>query len=686
MTNAEFLAQLEACNFDDPAVSKLITSTYTNVMFNDKVMERQLQSPLGAQNYYSAFFGTEEWPDGQGNDFINEYSTDPYIPFSFSQFQRDVQICDPNLGNNCDFDLCEVPEGGRGTLPPMRFFKWGFQTRPDCIANIRHIRAFRYWAAKVIRNRELIDEQVMNMFYIMAAINTTGHKITLNGVRTNGNLQLVGSSNPRNPLHAGSYNYMEELFPQVTNPNDLMPLSIEILTRLARQWTQFPTGNNVATGKRAEPIWEFWTADDWFGDEYIRNPEYIDSIRRSQPWDQFYGITNQPGDREVMGNWAPKVMPWLPRFAPTSDGRIVAVQSHEAVAIEVGSEFVPSVDFENAPIGIASIVSGKQGVILTRPSLTTSGAGFPIKPISSTEPWQINNHYDKECNKFENKPFSYRRFNMGFQMRDPNAALSFLYRRRIFNMQPVNDCDLAPIFTVEPTVRDCAFTTIGCQDGKERVDDGITDTSEYQFVRCSAASCGNGVSAPFLYNITVDRKVNNVDFNSLSCDCGDAVTLFIFGDEGQPLRQVQGVIRDNIKGFPYGTYTVSLSTALGAGECIKGILCSDSTPLQANVFSAFDINTPGWEGSGIVGVGMILEGPIGCQNIGDDVIVRYYNASGIVVGSVNAEIAEVDIETNRYRFTSVSPNLKAQGAFAGQAAIGVSCNQSPNVSSSSSGT
>src|SRR5690606_31184678 len=111
----------EACNWSDPAVSELVSSTHTNVMFNNKVMEMQVNNPLGAFNFFGGFFGSEVWADGQGDDQIREYSTDPYIPFSFSHFTKQSPVCNPNLANNCDFDFCEVPEGGKGTFPGMQW-------------------------------------------------------------------------------------------------------------------------------------------------------------------------------------------------------------------------------------------------------------------------------------------------------------------------------------------------------------------------------------------------------------------------------------------------------------------------------------------------------------------------------------------------------------------------------------
>lgn len=690
MTEAEYLAALQACDFTAPnQVSQLVTSTHTNVMFNDKVAEMQLQNPLGAQNFFSGFFGTEVWPDGQGMDYINEYATDPYIPFSFDYFQQNGIVCDPNLANECNVQLCEVPEGGRGTLPPFKFFKWGFKTKRSCIANIRHIRKFQYWAAKVIRNRTLIDEQVMNMFYVMAALETTGHKIVMQGERdASNNLSLITSTNPRNASGYGLYNYMQEKFPTITNVNDLAPVTMQFLEQLARRWALFPDGREVGTGPRKEKIYEMWHPDDIYQQEVLLNPDYMKSLKYTMPNSLFAGYSLQPGEAEIIGNWKFRTMPWLPRFAPTLDGKIVAVQSHINEEIEVGYEPLPNVDFLNAPIGLAMIVSKRQGVILSRPTLTQSGDGIPILPIASTEPWQINNEYDKDCNEFKNQPFSYKRYELGFRMDDPNAAMAFLFRRRVYPTQPIADCDLAPMIPVVAGTGTCSdIVNIGCNSGRVRHDNDITQNPDMaNAVQCMSASCGNSEGPTYMYQIKVQRKVNQPNFNSITCDCGSALTLFVHDDEGVFDRQIQGVLKDTAMGFPYAVYFVETTEELADGECIKFFTCSDETYLAANVVSAWDANTAGFEEMG-TGVWVVLDGPMGCGNVGDDVRVKYYDDDGVVLGTVNTTLAAVNNQQFKYKLTAAA-NLKADfdAAFTGATSMRVNCQEDgPNSSSSSSG-
>lgn len=680
MTPEEYAALLEGCDFRQPnQVSELVTATHTNVMFNEKVEERQVANALGAYNYFGGLFGKEVWPDGQGMDEIREYYTDPHVPFSFSHFVRQSAICDPNLANECDRTRCEVPEGGRGTMPGFVFYRHGFNTPRDCIANIRHIRNFRWWASRVIRSRELIDEQVMNMFYVLAGIQTAGNKITMQGFRdTDGLLKLKTSTDPRNPLRGGLYNYMEERFPAPENLSLIVPLTVDSLEGLARFWAQFPKNNQAAKGPRGENIYEFWYPDDWYQAEAIRNPDYMEKLKLLMPNKLFSGTSLAEGEREVIGNWAPRVMPWLPRFAPTSDGKIVPVDSQVGVDIEVGKEYVGSIDFENAPYGLACIVSGKQGTILTRPPLTTSGAGFPILPITGDTGWRIRNDYDAVCNKDLNKPFSQKDYEMGIRMDDPQAATSFLFRRRIFPMRPINECDLAPIFNVEPNTVDCALTTIGCGDNQRRVSDDITQNPNApKYVSCTSASCGNTEVSPFNYVLRIERRPNQPGYNSLGCECGAAVNLYVYDEDGAYVKQIQGVYKSDVQSFPEARYFVQTTTALAAGECIKGIACADSTPLMGNVIDAFDIS------SGIVG--FILDDSITC-NTPDDVWIRYYDADGQVLATINGDILDMDVDRFYYKIHSANGAFQAD-AYEGQVSIGVSCREDgPNSSSSSSGT
>lgn len=654
MTNQEYKDLLKSCNFRDPdQVSKLVTSSHTQIRFNKKVQERQLSNPAGASNYFTGFFGTEVWPDGQGQTLEREFYTDPYLPVTFSHFVKTMQVCDPNLANECHTDYCDIPEGGRGTLGPPVMYKAGFKTPRDCIANIRHIDSFYYWARKAVAGREKVDEQITNLFGTFAVIRTLGHKVVLQGTENaNGEIEPVPNANPRNPFGMFAYNYMEELFPRASNLETIVPLTIDILQILARRWGQFPEGNSVATGPRGEPIYEFWYPDDWYLDAVINNPDYMEKLKILMPSKLFGGYTLSPNGREVIENWAMRSMPWLPRFTESTEGGLIMVDTHEAIDIEVGQEWVGGRDFLNAPFGLAVLPSPNQGTFLTRPALTQSGAGLPIMPITGDGNWVIRNDYDKECNPDLNQPYAQKRFEMGFMMNSP-SGMGIIFRRRKMRLQAINTCDFMPIFQKAPNTVNCELTTIGCEDNKRRASDNIMETDTFTWVECSSGICGNTDTAPFTYWLKVERQAGDKpDRNFLGCDCPSPVYLAIHDENGVYVRQIDGTLVDNRMRWPYDYYWVQTTVELADGECIKGIVCADETPAVGNVIDCWDASTPGHED--LVGVVYFLDAPlVSGAGVGDAVSIQYFDSAGVSLGTVAGTLAEVTPELNQYRVTSV---------------------------------
>jgi hypothetical protein len=689
MTNAQYKAALKACNFRDPdAVSKLVTSSHTNVRFNKKVIEKQIKKPEGASNYFTGFFGTEEWPDGQGQTYEREFYADVYIPVTFSHFVKTMQVCDPNLANECDTDYCEIPEGGRGTLPPISMYKTGFKTPRDCIANIRHIDNFWYWAKKTIAAREKVDETIINLFSTFAVLRTLGHKVILQAEKdANGNLVPIANNNPRNPFGMFAYNYMQELFPKPRDLENIVPLTTDILDILARHWTQFPENNHVAVGNRGQLIFEFWYPDDWYQTEAIHNPDYMEKLKVTMPANLFAGYSLNPNSREVIGNWAMRSMPWLPRFAESTEGGLIMVDTHEAIDIEIGQEWVGTRNFLNAPFGLAVSPSPNQGTLLKRPALTQSGAGFPIMPITGDGQWKIRNDYDKECNADLNKPYSQKRFEMGFMMNSPEG-IGIIFRRRIFRLRPLNNCDLAPLFAVTPNTVQCPLTTVGCEDNKRRASDVIHEQGSFTWVTCSSGVCGQSDTAPFLYWLKTERNPGDKpDRNFLGCECGDPVVLQIHevDEDGNsvPVRHIDGILKETRHRWPDDVYYVETQEELAEGECIKGIACSDGTNLQGNVVDCYDSEVPGFED--LVGVMFMTDSPISCE-VGANMRVHYRDSQGNTLGIVTGTLAEVDHSRNSYRVTSATPNFACE-MFDGQASVHISCyggGTSNSTSSSSS--
>lgn len=682
MTAEEYAEALAACNWnDESAVSALITDTYTERLFNKGVIEIANTANPGGAPYFANFFGTEVWPDGVGQTFEQEVFYDPYIPLDFRHFVRTMQVCDPNTANECLTDYCELPEGGRGVMPGLQMYKSGFKTNRDCIANIRHIRDFMQWSQRSIRSKGMVDEYMRNMFGMMAVMNTLAHKVVLQGQRdSNGNLVGIANSNPRNPFRGYLYNYLHEKFPTPTDPSAIMPLTLNVMQHAIRYWDNFGGQTSVGKGDRGENIYEFWYADDWYYDEVIRDADWSSRLEKIDPKILFAGrSTDAPV--EVLAGLGFKTMRWLPRYTLNSEGGLEMLDTHQGVDVATGQQFVGSIDWENAPFSIAMSPSPNQGRFLTRPDLTTSGQGIPILPITGNGAWRMRNEYDRECNPEQNMPYWSKRYEMGFRWNAPEG-LGIIYRRRKFRVDPINDCDLADIFVKPVTPFNCDLSTVGC-DNKRRADNSITETGSYNWVECVSNYCG----VVNTYALKLQRSgpgvdINAPDYNFLGCECGSTVMLRLVNESDLSNAGQVPATLINIQPFPQDTYIVRTTAAIPAGQCIKGIMCGDGTPLSGVVETAI-------QGSdiGTTGIIFILNSPIDC-GVGGNVRVSYHNAAGQTINTVTGQIAEADPATNRYRITSADPDFKVTYSE-DQASITIGCaggaSNSTSSSSSSSG-
>lgn len=673
LTDAEFATRLSDCNWtDSAAVSNIVSATHTNVKFNEVILQKQMEVD-GAARMFQNYFGTRLWEDGQGMDEVREYATPPYIPISFQYFIEKMKPCSDNNRDDCDWDTCVVPEGGRGTLPGFQLFEWGMETQRQCIANIRHIRDFMFWASRVMENRRRYDEQVMNMFFTLMAWKTAGHKVVMEYSKSLNSANVATytpwtSSDPRNPFRGFRYNYMEEFFPAVGDPSNIGPLSIDSLNQLGRTWSQNGNDYYVATDARGGKIWELWYSEDWYLQEAIQNPDMLEKLKIVMPEKMFAGYSNSSEKaREVIGNFAMKTMPWLPKLTQSSDGGLIPVDTHTGVDIEYGSEYVLDADWQNAPFGIALISSPKQGSIIVRSDLNTSPEGFPILPITSNTNWRIRNDYDATCNKHLNKPYSEKHYEMGMQMDDPDAGFAIIHRFRQWRTNPENFCDLQPVVEADPNSVCSDFLSIGCNRSGKRVHQAsLTQTDFSNRVTCTAASCGNTEVAPFIYQLTIRRVANRADFNSLGCACGSTVVIVIGDANGDVARTQNATVLDTAYVFPDGHVWISLVTDIDpdAGECIQAIICEDATPTVATVLSCTetaDVPTNGvWYTLDSV-LDTVAEG---VPAVNDDVTITYYDADGVSLGTATGNIEEIDAAQFRYRVTSVAAGFDCDGVDA----------------------
>ena len=655
MTNAEFQTILSGCNFRQPeVVADLISQRYTSQKINEKVMERHMGSGDG-YGYFANFFPVKTWQDGQGQSELREMYFAPRVPYSFNYFTRTMQVTDPNNANECHTDYCEVPEGGYGNLPQLEMYKWGFKTKRHCIANIRHIRDFMIWSKRILDTRHYIDQEVMKMFYMLAAIRTSGHKILLEAQRnaTTGLLEPFTSTSPRNPLGGFKHSYMEPLFPAVHDPSNIVPLSIDILDQLARRWTLFGNNNNVGVGPRGEKIFEFWYPEDWYKQEVIDNPDLIEKLKYWMPSKMFAGYSLDPGQREVLGNWQMRVMPSLPRFTESCNGGLVPVDMHVDVAVEIGDEAVESVAYQNAPILMFCSPSPNQGSILMRPDLNTDATGMPIMPIMGNGDWMIRNDYDAECNEDLNQPYSQKRYEMGFQLEDPNAAVSGLFRAKRYRIRAINECDLQPIFTIQPPDVCPGGTIIGCADNTRKHQSEITTTDLSKYILVSSVTCGpaeyNGESN---YRLQVEWKGNRPGFNMLDCDCGSNVHLFIYDENGDYLRQQDGLV---VEMLPHNISPTPLlwvqTVTLADNECIKGVTCIDDARVSSTVNALWDTaSRPDCDA--FDGLLFLLDIPLDCAD-GDSVTISTFDAVGAAIDVITGTITTANPQTQIYQIESV---------------------------------
>ena len=674
MTQAEWAAQLEACggNFDNNRVLDLVFKDGPNALWKGIVDDMHVEYK-GVYDYLANFFPTRVWEDWNGVTELGSVWHDPYIPFDMGIFQRSMQICDLSTNDECHTDYCEIPEGGMTALPKLEMYKTGFKTKPICIADIRTSQRAKEVAERIVRERFKVDEQVMNIFYTLAVIRMLGHKWVLEYSQDgSGRPVPVTNNNPYNILGGYRYNYMQPLFPQVGDINNIMPLSFDFLDQFGSALTLSGNRNNVSSGSRGEPIFELWHSNDWYRQEVLDNPEYLEKARYfvDPKTLMLSGYTNETQQREVVGNFAMKQMINLPRFTQSTQGGLTVVQPFTTVDIDVGTRPLHNHrEWNNAPILMTVALGKGVGEILTRPALATGIEGKPIMPITGNGDWVYRNDYDKECNDDLNRPHFRKRYEMGFQLKNPDAGWGFLSRAKKFRLRPINTCDLQPIFSIAPVESDCSILTVGCNPLNDRLDNNIIETAGVRKILCSAAACGN----PLVYRLSFQGL--NIDSispnqNPLGCDCGDEVTLLINDEDGVTVRQETGTLmhyeRPNVVNV-HGIWFVELEDALAAGECISGVSCPDASPTIANVISCIDNETDPTLGG--TKLRMILDSLLVGGELGDTVAIKYYSATNVLLGTKNATISLIDYDMFRYEFTS-TPAFECD-AFEGQVTMTV---------------
>lgn len=650
MTKAEFLAQLDSCGGDlsQHQVIDYLYSKNPNAMYSDLALALGQYRKTSAASYFSSRFPKEVMKDWSGVKEMGQVYHNAHIPFDLGVFQRSMQVCNAASLNECDTTYCEIPEGGISSLPEMEMWKTGLKTRRMCIANIRTSAQAKKLAQFLINERFQADENVINMFYVMAAIRMLGHKWVLEYDPTTN--QPIVSNNPYNMIRGYRYSYMDPLFPQVGNIQNIAGLDMHFLDSFGRGLARSQNPNSIATGSRGEPIFELWVGDDWYRQEVLDNAEWVDKMKSWVDNSILPGYTNMSGRSELVGNFKIKDVPALPRFAESTNGGFAIVQETVEVEIEQGTRSLHNYrEFDNAPFQMALILGNNIGKIITRPALTVGIEGKPIHPIAGDGPWEYRNDYDKECNEDLNKPHFRKRYEMGFRLENPDAGQGIIYRAKKFRTRPIDTCNLREVIQITPTNTACNIVQIGCVPTETHPNHFFRESSARK-VMCSSAACGDNT----IQKITVRREhwdsIAPSENPFTGCRCGDGIKLIISDAEGVEDSVIDGTI---VEFFPANViktdpvYWVKTVAAIATGKCVTAVVCDDATPnlgVASSCMPLLDAEGAEVANSIVVALDSILDN----ADVGDTVLVKYYNAANTLLGTIEAEITAANHTLFRY--------------------------------------
>lgn len=664
MTQAEWLSQLEACGNDisQEDIINLVFKDGPNALWSDTVNQNHVLVD-GMYNYLRGLFPMRVWDDWKGSTELGRIYHAAYIPFDLSIFQRSMQVCDPSSQNECHTDYCEVPKGGISAIPELEMYKTGFKTSPMCIANIRTSLHAKQIALAIVNERFAVDEQVWNMFYTMAMIRMTGHKWVIEYQKDgSGNIIPIENANPYNALGSFRYSYMNPLYPQVGNVENIMPLDLSFLDYFGGALADSRNPNFITKGPRGEPIFELWYPDDWYKKEILDNPDYIDRCKFTMKVPLVNG-TSSEADREIVGNFALRSVPALPRFAESTKGGLCVVQPQTQVEVDSGSRSIYDYrDYRNAPFFLIQMIGKGAGEILSRPTLSTGIEGRPIMPISGSEDWVYRNDYDKECNEDLNMPHFRRRYEMGFRALNPDASWGIIARAKKLRLRAPQTCDLQPIFKVTPATNDCSILTIGCNPNNTTHPNNIISDSSVRKVKCTSKPCGDATNLLYTLSILKENQDSIAPNQSPlgTCVCGDTVQVHITDDDGDVIKvrdaSIVEIFRPNVVN-PNWTVMIKLASVLAAGECISHIGCPDDSPTTGNVVTCSDNSDDDTLEADQIKV--VLDSTLNC-NVGASVNIEWLDEDDVLIdppGVVSGTIISVDPSGLIYVIESAEPNF-----------------------------
>lgn len=667
MTQDQWLTAVNNCG-GDVSQDEIINLVYGDGplgLWQDTVKQMMVTRD-NLYNYLTGFFPTREWKDWQGVTEMGKIYHPAYIPFDLSIFQRSMQICSPGSMNECHTNYCEVPKGGVSNLPEIEMYRTGFKTQPMCMNNIRTSLIAKQFAEYIVNERYQVEEQVMDMFYTMAMLRMIGHKWTLEFQSDGqGGMEPVPNSNPYNMLQGFRYNYMNTLFPSAGNLENIMPFDFTVMDIFGRALSSSRNPNFIAKGPRNEPIYEMWHTGDWYRQEMLDNPEYVERMKYTKPTELLpgYAMAGDGTVKEIIGNFSMREVSALPKFAESTEGGLTVVQQKRNVAVDQGNRAIHNYrEYDNAPFGLAVMIGKEVGEILTRPAINVGIEGKPIQPITGDGDWVYWNEYDKECNAEKNMPYFKRRFEMGFRPKNPDASWGFLHRTKKFRLRPITTCNLNPVFKVAPVSSSCTIVTIGANPLNKPLSNNIMDrTAGVRQVICSAQQCGNTLN----YRLTVQRETFDAiapDQNPLqNCACGDTIQIVIGDSDGDSAKIRDATIIDYLRpniNQPNPVFIVTIASALSANEEIQAISCKDATPTSGTVVDCADENDD--ESIPINHVRVTLDSLVDGKNVGSSGTLTFYDANNTSLGTVAVTVVSIDPKTATYELSSVSSLACAQ--------------------------
>jgi len=658
MTTEDYIAFAEGCDLNNPTDNiKLLMHEHTPAIINPMINTRMAKNRNC--NYFMKMFETAVQPDGQRFDEINDIYHSSYIPKSFSFLTKTSQPCDPLSADACARHFCEIPSGGRSTMPQGQWFSWGLKTKPYCLQNFREINRFLMWLGKEAEDRANASAVQMELFYLQVFLLTAGHKIVLEGKPTGGNGYIpFPSADPRNPLSGYKYNWMNQYFPAVDDANNILPLDVAVLQRLGRNWSENTNTAPTAFNGESNGLYTLWIGDDWRAQEVDRFEDFSRLFGTIENEKMLEGYRFEEGSKTTFGRFILESRFKLPRFAcEETTGNIVMVQDQVPINAEVGFEHILNPLWMDAPFRLAVSPTRDQATVLTRPPLTVHGNGIPIPAVPSSGGWYPKNEYDKDCNPHRLLPHWESWNEMGYRPKNPDGAMALLYRARTFLSVAQNYCDLAPLFCVT-SPDDCdSFTVIGCEN-KRSMPNGITAQRIGQTdVRCSSTKCGSDTT----YRIEVESLAPlSAGSRAINAECGEAITVLV-EDINSTVREVQAVLIDTDFAHPYGTYSIELADPLDSGDCIRAVRPNGATPTLSLVTHSIDV-------APLVVKFSTASAIVGAV-AGGNVNVSYYDSSGVLLGVIAGEIDALNNNLFHYTVSSIDPTFASTPSTAWAANI-----------------